>query len=163
MKSLFHITQEYSLISDELIESGGELTGGLETALLINQEDLQTKAVQLAMVFKDLEYQEEYCRAEISRIAAIQKRVSGAQDRLKDTISAAMNLYGITEIKGDNIKLSFRASEALNVIDLSAIPAFLKDEKVIETVDKKELAKMIKAGTNIPGVELEKRLNLQIK
>lgn len=151
------------MIADELIESGGELTEGLETALSINQDQLQEKAVQLAMIVKDLDYQVDYCKAEIERITKIKKAAENAQNRLVFTIGDAMKSYGILEIRSEALKLSFRKSEAVVITNEALIPGFLKEQVVTEKIDKAELKKLIKEGTEIPGAEIEIRQNLTIK
>ena len=51
-KSLFQIEQEYQLLTDQLIESEGELTPELEQALDIAQTELQTKGVAYSYIIK---------------------------------------------------------------------------------------------------------------
>ena len=99
-KSLYNIEEEYLKIANQLED--GELSPELETALAINQSELQGKAVAYAYVIKDSEDTVSVIDAEIKRLQGLKKTEQNKVTRLKETISNAMELYGITEIKSYN-------------------------------------------------------------
>lgn len=163
MSSLYTINAEYALIAAELIEAGGELTDSLELALQINEAELQEKSLHLAYIIKDLQYQQDYCKSEIERITKRKKSIEKSQERLEDAIKAAMLQHDVTVITKDTIRISLRRSQAVVITDERLIPDFLKEADIKYKIDKAELMRLIKDGTEILGAAIEIRQNLQIR
>jgi len=160
-KSLYNIEQEYLQIADQLED--GEITEELEQALAINQQELQGKAVAYAYVIKDAEHNLSAIDAEITRLQALKNTEKNKVDRLKQTISNAMELYGITEIKTETLKLNFRLSEGV-VGESNNLPdEFVKVVPEQRKPDLTAIKKAIKEGRNVEGFQIEERYNLQIK
>lgn len=162
-KSLYNIEQEYLEIANQLED--GELSQELETALAINEKELQGKAIAYAYVIKDSEDTVTAIDTEIKRLQGIKKTAQNKTKRLKDTIQNAMELYGITEIKTETLKLNFRRSEGVICTDENAsinkelctvVPEIIKPNLTA-------IKKSIKEGQVVNGYELEERFNLQIK
>ncbi len=162
-KSLYNIETEYLEIANQL--EGGEVTPELETALAINEQELQGKAVAYAYIIKEADDTVGAVDAEIKRLQAIKKVEQNKVKRLKETISNAMDLYGIREIKTDTLKLNFRRSEGVICTDAEAD---LSEElcTIIPETFKPNLTaikKAIKDGNEVIGYEIEERYSLQIK
>lgn len=162
-KSLYNIEQEYLEIANQLED--GELSPELETALAINEKELQGKAVAYAYVIKEAEDTVSVIDAEIKRLQGLKKTEQNKVKRLKETISNAMELYGITEIKTDTLKLNFRRSERVICNDDNAK---LNDDlvTVVPEVRKPNLTaikKAIKTGEDVQGFEIQENYSLQIK
>jgi hypothetical protein len=162
-KSLYNIEKEYLEIANQLED--GELSPELETALAINERELQGKAVAYAYVIKESEDTVSVIDAEIKRLQGLKKTEQNKAKRLKETISNAMELYGITEIKTETLKLNFRRSEGVICTDSSVgIPMELST--VVPEVIKPNLTAIkaaIKEGRSVTGFEIEERYSLQIK
>ena len=160
-KSLYNIEAEYLEIANQLED--GELSEELETALAINQSELQGKAVAYAYVIKESEDNVSAIDAEIKRLVAIKKNEQNKVERLKGAISNAMNLYGITEIKTATLKLNFRRSEGV----IGSNEWLIDDLVTIVPEQRKPNLAAIKAaikeGIEIEGYEIEERYSLQIK
>ena len=163
MSSLYHIAGSYLEIADQLMESGGEITPELETALEINKEQLHEKAGNYALVILEFEHRNTAVDEAIKRLTELKKSRANAADVLKHRLKSAMGLYGIEKIESDFVKLSFRKSEAVEIEDESKVPAMYKEQVITEKIDKKAIKDALKEGAEIPGVKLEKRSNLQIK
>ena len=161
--SLFEIEVQYRLLADNLIESGGELTDGMETALQINKTDLETKARSYGYVVLDLESEVEQIDAQIKRLSAMKSARNKTIDRLKETVSNAMQLFEISEVKTATIKLNFRKSESVEVTNVDLLDANYKVEKVSVTANKVKIKEDIKLGINVLGAVLQVNQNLQIK
>jgi hypothetical protein len=161
--SLFEIESQYRLLADTLIEAGGELTDGMETALQINKTDLETKARSYGYVVLDLESEVEQIEAQIKRLSAMKSARNKTIDRLKETVSNAMQLFEISEVKTATLKLNFRKSESVEVDNLDLLDATYKVEKVSITANKVKIKEDIKAGINVMGAVLQVNQNLQIK
>ena len=161
--SLFEIEVQYRLLADTLIESGGELTDGMETALQINKPDLESKARSYGYVVLDLESEVEQIDAQIKRLSAMKSARNKTIDRLKETVSNAMQLFEISEVKTATLKLNFRKSESVEVDNVDLLDANYKVEKVSITANKVKIKEDIKAGINVLGAVLQVNQNLQIK
>jgi Siphovirus Gp157 len=162
--SLYHIEKEYQALASEIIEAGGELTPELETALAINKDSLQLRAVQFALIIKEQEGEVELVKKEISRLNALKASREKSNERLEAIIKAAMELYEVTEIRGENFKLSFRKSTSLKITDESKIPAYFK-EKVPESWKpiNADIKAALTKGETVEGAELVNNKNLQIR
>lgn len=161
MKSLFNITAEALELASALEE--GELTPELETALAINQNELQEKAINYAYVIKSLEGDISAIDEEIKRLQALKKAKTNAIDRMKESVSNAMQLYGMEKLTSPTLSLSLRKSESVEVDLTEALPNDFKITKVTVTPDKIAIKQAIKQGENITGASLKINYNLQIK
>lgn len=159
--SLFKITSEQVRINDMLMESGGELTPELEEALIINAENFQLKVEGYATSIHRFDALAEAADAEIKRLMAIKKSAQGAQKRLKDTLATAMEVFGYDKYDIGLHKLSFRSSQAVNILNEAHIPN--QYIKVETKIDKESLKRDLKAGLVIEGAELVTNRNLQIR
>ena len=160
-KSLYNIEKEYLEIANQLED--GELSPELETALAINEKELQGKAIAYAYVIKDSEDTVSVIDAEIKRLQGLKKTEQNKVTRLKETISNAMDLYEITEIKTETLKLNFRRSEGV-----VGSNDYLTDDLVTIIPEQRKpnlvaIKAAIKEGIEIEGYSIEERYSLQIK
>jgi hypothetical protein len=160
-KSLYNIEKEYLEIANQLED--GELSPELETALAINERELQGKAIAYAYVIKDSEDTVSVIDAEIKRLQGLKKTEQNKVTRLKETISNAMEFYGITEIKTETLKLNFRRSEGV-----VGSNDYLTDDLVTIVPEQRKpnlvaIKAAIKEGIEIEGYSIEERYSLQIK
>jgi len=162
-KSIYQIQNEYQLLIEQIIEADGELTHEQEFALQINKEELQSKGVNYGYVIKGLEDTNQAIDNEIKRLNALKKRNSNLIDKLRYNISKAMQMYEIREIKTDTLKLSFRASESVEVSDISLLDRKFVKTKTEESADKVAIKEAIKSGESVTGAVLITKDNLQIK
>ena len=160
-KSLYNITAEALELVSALEE--GELTPELETALIINQNELQEKAINYGYAIKSMEDDVTAIAEEIKRLQAIKTAKNNAVDRMKESISNAMNLYGIQKVSSPTLNLSFRKSETVEVDFIDFLPDNLKIIKTTVTADKIAIKKAIKEGQLITGAFSKENFNLQIK
>ena len=72
-------------------------------------------------------------------------------------------LVGASKFETAKVKLSFRASEAVEITDQNEIPKDFLVEKVTVAPDKAAIKAAIKNGIYIPGAEIVRKENLQIK
>jgi hypothetical protein len=161
MKSLFKISAEALELASALEE--GELTPELETALAINQNELQEKAINYGYVVKSLEGDVSAIDEEIKRLQALKKAKNNAIERMKESVSNAMQLYGMEKLTSPTLSLSLRKSESVEVDFTEALPNDFKITKVTVTPDKIAIKQALKQGENITGATLKINYNLQIK
>lgn len=159
--SIYNLEAEYLQLAEQIIENGGEVTPELEQALAINKESLEVKAVKYGYVKKDIENDIKSIDEEIKRLQALKSSRVNTIARLEETVKTAMKLYQIDEIKMQNLKIWFKASEAVKIEDESLIPAKYKKKTVIYTISKKDILADLKAKKKVKGASLDKRDNIQ--
>jgi hypothetical protein len=157
--NLYNIKSEYINIAAQLAD--GELTPELEEALLINEQNFTEKAINYGYVIKTFESETDILENEIKRLNALKIARSKAIDKLKVTISNAMQLYGINEVKAPTFKMNFRKSESVEVSDLLDQNYIV--EKVSYQPDKIAIKNAIKEGKTVNGAAIIINYNLQIK
>lgn len=160
-KSLYQIKQDYLTIAEQLEEN--ELTPELEKALIINQEELQVKAVNYGYVIKSIDDDLTAISEEIKRLQALKKVKENAKGRLKEAISQAMQHYNIEKVEVPTLKLSFRTSKAIEIVDQDKINNKYIVEKTTYSPNKTAIKKAIESGENVDGAMLVTNQNLQIK
>jgi len=161
--NIFLIQNEYQLLINQIIELDGEITPEIETALQINKEQLQSKAVDYSYVIKQLDSDCEQIDAELKRLQQLKKVRTNLAERLKDTISNAMNLYEVEKIETPLIKLSFRNSESVEITNESQLDACFIVTKTVTSPDKKAIKDAIKSGVLVTGATISYNKNLQIR
>jgi len=161
--NIYKIQNEFQLIIAEVINNEGEITPELETALTINKEQLQSKAVDYCYVIKQLDYDCEQIDNEIARLNKLKKVRANLTDRLKNTVSSAMQLYDVEKIETPLIKLSFRNSESVEITNEQQLDACFIVTKTVTTPDKKAIKDAIKSGVFVEGATISYNKNLQIK
>ena len=161
--NIFLIQNEYQLLINQIIEAEGEITSEIETALTINKEQLQSKAVDYSYVIKSLDSDCEQIDAELKRLQQLKKVRTNLAERLKNTISDAMNLYEVEKIETPLIKLSFRNSESVEITNESQLDACFIVTKTVTSPDKKAIKDAIKNGEVVTGATISYNKNLQIR
>jgi hypothetical protein len=158
---LYEITNEAQYLA-ALLETE-ELTPELEAELIINQEQLQTKAINYAKVISNYQGESDAIDAEIKRLKAMKESRDKKVTWLTDSLKKAMMVSGIEKIDSPLFKLSLRRSEAVEVEVPEALPVDWQVRKVMITADKVAIKKAIKEGYAITGARLVENFNLQIK
>lgn len=159
--NLYEITQE-ALYLSTLLETE-ELTPELEQALIINQNELQAKAVNYAKVIANYQAESDAIDQEIKRLKAMKDSREKKIELLKESVKKAMLVSGIEKVESPLFKLSVRRSEAVEVDLVEALPNAFQNVKNIVTADKVAIKEAIKRGENITGARLVENFNLQIK
>ena len=159
--NLYEITQE-ALYLSKLLETE-ELTPELEEALIINQDQLQAKAVNYAKVIANYQAESDAIDQEIKRLKAMKDSREKKIEWLKESVKKAMLVSGIEKVESPLFKLSVRRSEAVEVDLVEALPNAFQNVKNVVTADKVAIKEAIKRGENITGARLVENFNLQIK
>ena len=161
--NLYELTTNQLALIQELVDNGGELTPELEIELHLNKEQLQAKGLSYGYVVKQLESEVDIIDAEIKRLQAYKSSRNNAIERLKTSLTTAMQVYELPELKSPTLKISFRKSESIEVEDVNSLPGEYKVVKITEQADKVALKEAIKGGLKINGVSLKVNQNIQIK
>ena len=159
--NLYEITQE-ALYLSTLLETE-ELTPELEEALIINQDQLQAKAVNYAKVIANYQAESDAIDQEIKRLKAMKESRDKKIDWLKESVKKAMLVSGIEKVESPLFKLSVRRSEAVEVDVVEALPSAFQNVKNVVTADKVAIKEAIKRGEFVMGARIIENFNLQIK
>jgi len=159
--NLYEITQEAQYLA-VLLETE-ELTPELEEALIINQDQLQAKAVNYAKVIANYQAESDAIDQEIKRLKAMKDSREKKIELLKESVKKAMLLSGIEKVESPLFKLSVRRSEAVEVDLVESLPNAFLNVKNVVTADKLAIKEAIKRGENVIGARLVENFNLQIK
>lgn len=163
MSSLFQISEVMNMITQTLIENGGEINEELENLLSITQDQLKTKATDYASVIRSLEYDNQIIDQEIKRLQNIKRVRTNTIENLKLRLSNAMEQFEIDEIKTPTTKINFRPSTSLQINNQDEIPAEYKTLVTDMKVDKNKIKKDLKSGKEVKGAELIENRSIQIK
>lgn len=162
-KSIFQISTELQTIVNQIIETGGEITPEIEQSLQISEAELGTKSVKYGYAIKQMEFDNKAIDDEIKRLQAMKKTRTNAIDRLKNVLSTTMQSFDIPEIDTPTMKINFRKSTSVEIIDEEKIPAEFVTIKQTTTVCKVDIKKALKDGDKVAGAQLVENQNLQIK
>lgn len=141
------------------------------------------KVDQVAHVLAALDYEQKAASDEIARLQDRKKAAKAAQDRLEQYVCRVITARGGKALKGATNTLSVRASDAVALTDVSALPmkyvsvtakmdalTWLRicptdQTRITVSVDpdKAAIKKALKAGEEVPGADLSYRDNLQRK
>lgn len=161
--SLYQIEQSFLQLADRLIEAGGELTPELEEELNINKDNLTTKGTNYGFIVKEMESEISVIKSEIDRLTALKKSREKAVDKLANTLSVAMQVFGVEKIESPVMKISFRNSETVEIDNIAQLDKDFIKVTVTETPDKVAIKTAIKEGREVNGARIETHKNIQIK
>ena len=159
--NLYTLTQEAQYLA-VLLETE-ELTAELEEALIINQDQLQAKAVNYAKVIANFQAESDAIDQEIKRLKAMKESRDKKVEWLKESVKKAMLVSGIEKVESPLFKLSVRRSEAVEVDVVEALPSAFQNVKNVVTADKVAIKEAIKRGEFVMGARIIENFNLQIK
>lgn len=161
--NIYQIQNEYQLLINQIIEADGELTPELELSLAINKDQLQSKSENYAYIIKQMDSECDIIDLEIKRLQQAKKVRENTIERLKGTLTYAMNLFEVPEIKTPLIKINFRKSESVEITNEAQLAEKFITTKTVITPDKKAIKEAIKAGEFVEGATISYNKNLQIK
>ena len=159
-KTLYAIGEEQKELLAEIENNEGEITTELAVKMNLLAENIEEKAVAYGFVIKQFEGEESLIDAEIKRLQELKKAKAKTKDYLKERISAALIEFGIEKVETPLLKLSFRKSEAVEIVDEALLEA--KYFSYTPKVDKTAIKAGLKEG-EVPGARMVTNLNLQVK
>lgn len=155
-KSLIQITNEFLELDRLLIESGGELNEEIETALALNQKDLQVKVDKYKLYIDHLKQRAEYFKDLETEARDARKVFENSSDKLKDRIKYMMNTLNVNEIDGEAFRFKLiEGKDKLVVNDQSVVPQEYFIPVTTLNLDKEKLLQDLQSGLKIDGVDIE--------
>jgi len=159
---LYEIKQEYLKALENIeINEDGEVVKFEEIQAISGAFDEKAEAIGCFIA-----EEESMVDAIAEKIKVFQERKKAHErkvESLKNYLSSEMLEANKLKIETPNIKLSFRKSTSVNILDESLIPDWYKEEVTEIKIKKKEIGETLKAGQEVPGCEYVTKQNLQIK
>lgn len=162
MSSIYQLTNEAMELASLLSE--GEITPEIENQLVINQEELQKKAIDYGYVMKSFNVDIDAIDAEIERLKALKTIRTNAIERMKSALQNALEVYGIEKVETPTMKISIRSNPpSVDVVNEYQIPEMFKKEKTTVSIDKSSILKALKEGQEVPGAVIKQSKRIDIK
>lgn len=127
------------------------------------QADLESNIEYFAKMLKNAQADAEMFKTEKQNFAEKEKQAKAKIDKYKETIQKAMTLSNKKKVDAGVFKVSLRKSKKVEVLDETKIPLEYMTEKIEYKPNKAEIAKLLKAGQEITGVELLETESLRVK
>jgi dsDNA-specific endonuclease/ATPase MutS2 len=161
MASLYEIAGMYRSIIDMEPESDEEYSA-MMSALDEVHAELTEKADHIVRYIRNLNAEAEALKAEEAALYKKRRAVENKAERLKAYLAAQMTLCGLKELKAGLFKLRFQPTiPAISITDESAIPE--KFQKLKIEIDKIAIRDALKAGEEVPGIEVQRGEALVIR
>lgn len=154
---LYELTEIYLHLKDMDIEEG-DLNAALENI----DDEIETKADNIAKVLRDFDGDIEALKSEEERLAKKRKAIENRQKQLKEYLQNAMLVLDKRKFKTDLFSFNIqRNAPSLKILDESKIPEdYYKIEKKL---NKNDLKEAVKSGLFTDAAELVQTESLRIR
>lgn len=154
---LYELTEIYLSLKDMDIEEG-DLNAALEN---INDE-IETKADNIAKVLRDFDGDIEALKSEEERLAKKRKAIENRQKQLKEYLQNAMLVLDKRKFKTDLFSFNIQKNApSLRILDESKIPEDYY--KIERKLNKNDLKEAVKNGLYEEAAELVQTESLRIR
>lgn len=165
---LYELTEEFNTLNamfeaDEIDEQ--TLNDTLESLTC----DLNEKADNIACLIKQSALEADAIRTEELNLAKRRKQKEAQVDYLKSYLSAELQKMGIDKIETARNKISFRASESVEIADTDEFVKWAMDNGdgyltyAEPKINKTAIKKALKDGVEVNGAVIVKNNNLQVR
>ena len=154
---LYELTEMYLNLKDMDIEEG-DLNSALENI----DDEIETKADNIAKVLRDFDGDIEALKSEEERLAKKRKAIENRQKHLKEYLQNAMLVLDKRKFKTDLFSFNIQKNvPSLKILDESKIPEdYYKIEKKL---NKNDLKEAVKNGLFEDAAELVQTESLRIR
>jgi len=159
--NLYEVTAFQNFIEKIAEENEGEIPEHLFQQLVEKETQSLQQIEGLCKYIRNLELGINICQIEIDRINKMKEKANKRIETIKKYLTPYVVKQG--KIEAGTFTLSTRKSESVKIIDELSIPEQFKEIVKTEKIDKNAIKADLKLGINVPGAELEKKDNLQIK
>ena len=159
--NLYEVTAFQNYIEKIAEENEGEIPEHLFQQLVEKETQSLQQIEGLCKYIRNLELGIDMCQTEIERINKMKEKAGKRIGNIKKYLTPYVAKQG--KIEAGTFTLSIRKSESVKIIDESLIPEQYKEIVETEKIDKNAIKADLKSEIEIPGAELEKKDNLQIK
>lgn len=148
------LVAEMSLILNQIIEAGGELSPELETSFDNLGGAIQTKADNYAFFMDRLDAEADFWKAKADSYIKVSRSCANLKERLNNSIKLAMRTLDTDEVKGHDMR--FKLSKLAPKLVLEGeVPAEYKMVVTTTVPDKERIKADLTNGVVIAGAVLE--------
>ena len=162
MDSLRELTIKAASLTNELVESGGEISPELEQALIANEFSLANKIDAYASVLERLDAEIAHWKTQKADADMVLKRLEGAKDRLRDSLKTSGQALGESRLEGQFHKISITPSKGRLIIDEEALDKSYT--RVVQSVeaDTSRIREALDRGETVAGAHIEPGMIMRI-
>jgi len=161
MAKLYELTQNYNNLL-ELVDNPDVPTEMLEESLNSIDDEIDTKAENIAKVIKSIESDIAGLKGEEKRLADRRKSLEGRIDNLKEYVEGSMRAVGKEKIRGKVFTLGIQKNApSVDIIDKDVIPEQYFITK--KELSKKDILVALKKGEEVPGAAVKQTESLRIR
>ena len=161
MAKLYELTQNYNNLL-ELADNPDVPTEMLEESLNSIDDEIDTKAENIAKVIKSIESDVAGLKGEEKRLADRRKSLEGRIDNLKEYVEGSMRAVGKEKIRGKAFTLGIQKNApSVDVTNEDAIPEQYFITK--RELSKKDILAALKKGEEVPGAAIKQTESLRIR
>ena len=154
---LYELTEMYLNLKDMDIEEG-DLNAALENI----DDEIETKADNIAKVLRDFDGDIEALKSEEERLAKKRKAIENRQKQLKEYLQNAMLVLDKRKFKTDLFSFNIQKNApSLKILDESKIPEDYY--KIERKLNKNDLKEAVKNGLYEEAAELVQTESLRIR
>lgn len=154
---LYELTEMYLNLKDMDIEDG-DLNSALENI----DDEIETKADNIAKVLRDFDGDIEALKSEEERLAKKRKAIENRQKHLKEYLQNAMLVLDKRKFKTDLFSFNIQKNApSLKILDESKIPEDYY--KIERKLNKNDLKEAVKSGLFEDAAELVSSESLRIR
>lgn len=159
--NLYEIAGQYRAVLDMEPESDEEIVAQMN-ALDELEGEITEKADNIVRYMRNLGAEADALKTEENRLYQKRRAVENKIERLKAYLAAQIMMAGLHELKAGLFKLRFQpTTPAISIIDESVIPE--KFWVVKREISKTDIKEAIKAGEEVPGIEIQRGETLVIR
>lgn len=126
-------------------------------------EKIEVKLENYAKLIRNLEADNTAYKTEEERLKKKRDTNTKKIDWLKHNAQTAMEVIGVSKIKGELFTLSVQNSKESVIVDEAKLPKKYWVKKVTEAPDKKGLYDLLKEGKKVKGASLQENRSLRIR
>ena len=155
---LYEISEAYNETLEAIINGEADVE-----ALNEISDEWSKKVTNIGMMILQCKALAEDIKERESALAQRRKSYENTVDRLKMLLTENFRKVGQDRFENGDLRISFKPSKAVEIVDEDQIPEDYFTEKVTRTVSKTAIRAAMDAGETVPGAVLVTNDNIQIK
>ena len=160
-KSFAKLIEEANAVESLLIDSHGEVTPQIEELIKLQQTDIAHKVESYSYLMDHSESKAEFYKQQAEFWLKLSKAHNNFSKMLKDRMKFHMQLWGVTEIQGFDIKFTLsKSNPSLIIENQELVPDKFKDVVTTIEIRNNELKAALKKEP-IAGARLEESFSLR--
>ena len=151
---------ESNMITQQLIESGGEITPEMESYIKSLDFRLMSTVDTADLTLTRLDMEQDYFKGLADQYYKAARALENFKSRLKEEIKQTMIIHGFEEITGQNVRMKLTRTNPKLIID-GELPEKYKVQVVTTEIKKDAIKEDLKEGLCVEGAHLEESYALR--